>query len=121
MKYICIEDGKVVSLMDYQPNTPDSVTVISISDSDADNLNSGTHIFDVDSQSVVAKSDAIVQQENAQLQNGTEREFLNSTDWKVLRHIRQKHLGIATSLTEEQYTELENQREAAAQRVVDIE
>jgi len=38
-----------------------------------------------------------------------------------LRHIRQKHLGIATSLTEEQYTELENQREAAAQRVVDIE
>ena len=121
MKYICIENDIVTSLMDYEPNAPETVTVVTISDQDAENLNNGTHIFDVSIQSVVAKSADIITQENIVEQNGQEREFLSSTDWKVLRHIRQKHLGIATSLTEEEYTELETQREAAAQRVVDIE
>ena len=121
MKYIFIEDNQVTSLMDYEPSVPDTVTVVTISDEDGDNLNAGTHIFDIASSSVIEKPANVVEQENAIAQNGQEREFLNSTDWKVLRHIRQKHLGIATTLTEEQYTELENQREAAAQRVVDIE
>lgn len=121
MKYICIENGKVTSLMDYEPNVPESVTVVPISDADGENLNAGTHIFDISSNSVIDKPADAVAQENAIAQNGQEREFLNSTDWKVLRHIRQKHLGITTSLTDEQYTDLENQREAAAQRVVDIE
>ena len=39
----------------------------------------------------------LVKNENTIEENGQEREFLNSTDWKVLRHIRQKHLGIATT------------------------
>ena len=121
MKYICIENNQVTSLMDYEPNVPDTVTVVTISDQDAENLNNGTHIFDIASSSVVDKPADAVEQENTIAQNGQEREFLSSTDWKVLRHIRQKHLGITTSLTEDQYTELENQREEAAQRVVDIE
>lgn len=121
MKYVCIENDVVISVLDYEPNVPASVSVVTISDIDGNNLSAGTHIFDISSSSVVEKPAEAVAQENTAAQNGQEREFLNSTDWKVLRHIRQKHLGIATSLTEEQYTELENQREAAAQRVVDIE
>lgn len=45
-------------------------------------------------------------------------EYLNSTDWKVLRHIRQKALGEETSLTEAQYLELEQSRSDAAKRIV---
>jgi hypothetical protein len=44
--------------------------------------------------------------------------FLASTDWKVLRHIRQKALGETTSLTEEEYLALELQRSQAAASVV---
>jgi hypothetical protein len=121
MKYICIEAGEVTSLMSYEPEVPSGVTVVEITDEKADQLEAGTHIFDVPTQSVTLKTEQVTRRENTIESNGQEREFLNSTDWKVLRHIRQKHLGIATTLTEEQYTELENQREAAAQRVVDIE
>jgi hypothetical protein len=120
MKYVCIESGEVISVMDYQPGVPDTVTVVTITDSEADNLNAGTHIFNVSSSSVVAKSADAVAQENTETVNGTEREYLNTTDWKVLRHIRQQHLGIATSLTDAEYTQLETDREAAAQRIVDI-
>jgi hypothetical protein len=121
MKYICIEDGAVTSLMSYEPEVPAGVTVVEIRDDKAAQLEAGTHIFDIPTQSVTLKTEQVTRRENIIKENGQEREFLNSTDWKVLRHIRQKHLGIATTLTEEQYTELENQREAAAQRVVDIE
>lgn len=47
-------------------------------------------------------------------------EFLDSTDWQVLRHIRQQALGIATSLTAEEYLELEHQRQMAAESIVRI-
>ena len=44
--------------------------------------------------------------------------FLNETDWKVLRHIRQKALGEPLSLTEEQYLDLEAERSLAASKVL---
>jgi hypothetical protein len=94
--------------------------VVTISDVDGNNLSAGTHIFDISSSSVVEKPAEAVAQENTETANGTEREYLNTTDWKVLRHIRQQHLGIATSLTDAEYTQLETDREAAAQRIVDI-
>jgi predicted nucleotidyltransferase len=62
-------------------------------------------------------ADVAVQQAQ-ELSNGLEREFLNSTDWKILRHIRQKALNITTSLSDEEYIQLEQQREAAAARIV---
>ena len=36
---------------------------------------------------------------------------LNSTDWKVLRHKDQLELGVDTSLTSEEYTELLTKRQ----------
>lgn len=121
MKYVCIENNTVISLLDYQPSVPSGVSVVEISDDNANLLEAGTHVFDVATQTVISKSDADISQENTLAQNGQEREFLNATDWKVLRHIRQKALGITTTLTEEQYLALEREREDAAQRIVDIE
>lgn len=43
--------------------------------------------------------------------------FLNETDYKVLRHIRQQALGIATTLTAQEYLELEQERQMAAQTI----
>jgi hypothetical protein len=45
-------------------------------------------------------------------------QFLNSTDFMVLRHIRQKALGETTTLTEEAYLELEQKRSEAASRII---
>lgn len=39
------------------------------------------------------------------------------TDWQVLRHIRQKALGVRTSLTEEEYLALELQRQDASTKI----
>ena len=44
--------------------------------------------------------------------------YLESTDWMVLRHIRQKALGSVQSLTDEQYLELEQTRAEKATLVV---
>lgn len=44
--------------------------------------------------------------------------FLASTDFKVLRHIRQKALGQELSLSEEEYLALEQQRSDAAARII---
>lgn len=44
--------------------------------------------------------------------------FLNSSDWKVLRHIRQKALEIPTSLSDEEYLALEEARQEASAKVL---
>jgi hypothetical protein len=77
-----------------------------------------THQFDVASRTVIAVNQSIIDQQEQDRLNGLEREFLNSTDWKIMRHIRQKALNVATSLTDAEYTELEQQRQAAAARIV---
>lgn len=55
------------------------------------------------------------------LTNNEVRAFLAETDWKVLRHIRQKALGQETTLTEEEYLALEAEREAKASLVVELD
>ena len=118
MHYVCIENNLVVSVLNYQPNVPSSVTMVEITDSQAAQIAAQTHYFDVSSRSVTAVSSAITAQKVADVANGQEREFLNSTDWKILRHIRQKALNITTSLSDAEYITLEQQRQAAAARIV---
>ena len=118
MHYVCIENNLVVSVLSYQPNVPSSVAVVEITDAQAAQLSAQTHYFDVASRTVTAVAAGITAQRAADVANGQEREFLNSTDWKILRHIRQKALNIATSLSDAEYIELEQQREAAASRVI---
>lgn len=119
MYYVCIENNEVVSILNYEPNVPNSVIVVTIPDSDHDLLLAKTHYYNTTTRRVEPVSSDEIAREAQQDANGQEREFLNSTDWKVLRHIRQKHLGIATTLTEAEYTALEEQREAAASRIIE--
>lgn len=44
-------------------------------------------------------------------------QFLNDTDWKVMRHLDQQQLGIATSLTAEEFQELLHQRQMARESI----
>jgi hypothetical protein len=117
MHYVCIENNLVVSILSYQPNVPSSVAVVGITDAQASQIAAQTHYFDVSRGSVSAVAAGITAQRATDIANGQEREFLNSTDWKVLRHIRQKALNITTSLSDVEYTQLEQQREAAAVRI----
>ena len=117
MHYVCIENNLVVSVLNYQPNVPSSVAVVEITDSQAAQIVAQTHYFDVASRTVAAVAAGVTAQRATDIVNGQEREFLNSTDWKILRHIRQKALNIATSLSDADYLQLEQQREAAAARI----
>jgi hypothetical protein len=118
MYYVCIENQTVIGIQSYEPSVPVSVTVSTISDVQYQQLLDQTHKFDVASNTVIPVDAAVLSQQNQDKLNSLEREFLNSTDWKILRHLRQKTLGISTSLTEAEYLELENQRQQAASRIV---
>ena len=118
MNYVCIENNLVVSVLSYQPNVPSSVTMVEITDAQAAQIAAQTHYFDVASRTVAAVAAGVTAQRAVDVANGQEREFLNSTDWKILRHIRQKALNIATSLSDAEYIQLEQQRQAAAARIV---
>jgi predicted nucleotidyltransferase len=104
--------------MSYEPAVPSTVSITLITDEQYAQIMAQTHYFNVESANVLSVSAEVITQKEIEITNGQEREFLNSTDWKVLRHIRQKALGITTSLTEEQYLTLESQREEAASRIV---
>jgi hypothetical protein len=117
MNYVCVENNLVVSVLNYQPNVPSSVTVVEITDAQAAQIAAQTHYFDVSSKTVTAVAAGVTAQRAADLANGQEREFLNSTDWKILRHIRQKALNIPTSLSDAEYLQLEQQRQEAAARI----
>jgi hypothetical protein len=64
---------------------------------------------------VIEDISAEVEQEKI---NAEALSFLNSTDFKVLRHLRQKALGQELSLSEEEYLALEQERSDAAARIV---
>jgi hypothetical protein len=118
MHYVCIENNIVVGIQNYEPSVPSSVSIITITDEQHQQLLDQTHIFDLNSKTVVPVASSEITRKEQEKLNAVEREFLNSTDWQILRHLRQQALGIATSLTQEQYLELEQQRQAAAARIV---
>lgn len=123
MYYVCLEEEIVVSVLNYLPEVPGSVEVIEIQDSDYKNISNQTHYFDVKKKSVQKFSDDIFikqeqEKENA-AKNAAKRDFLSKSDWQVLRHLRETALGIPTSLSAEQYLNLEQQRQEAAKEIID--
>ncbi len=118
MHYVCVENEIIVSILNYQPSVPRSVAVFEISDEQAQQIQAQTHYFDLVSQTVKSISGDLAAQKSRELSNSEKREFLNSTDWKVLRHIRQKALGQSTTLSDAEYLDLEQQRAAAASRIL---
>jgi hypothetical protein len=118
MHYVCIENNQVTGIQSYEPAVPDTVSVVTITDEQHQQVMNQTHRFDVVSRNVVVVDSAVLAEKEQYRLNGIEREFLNSTDWKILRHLRQKALNVPTTLTDAQYLELEQQRQAAAARIV---
>lgn len=106
--------------MNYAPNVPPTVQVIEITDEQYSDISSQTHYFDVPSKTVKAVAKEVLDRKEIEVKNGIEREYLNSTDWMILRHIRQKYLGIPTTMTEDQFRKLEQDRQAAAARIVKL-
>ena len=121
MNYVCIEDSKIIGIFNYRPGVPDSVTVVEITDEEAKQINEKTHFLDLDNvvkprpqEDLDAESTA----KQLELDNAEKRAFLSSTDWKVMRHIRQLALGIPTTLTEEEYVALEHERQETANSII---
>lgn len=118
MHYVCIENNVVSSILNYEPNVPNTVSIVTITDNQLEQIKNETHRFDVSTRSVIPVDPSVTAAKAREVTNAVEQEYLRSTDWKVLRHIRQKALGVPTSLTEQQYLALEQQRAAAAARIL---
>ena len=60
----------------------------------------------------------IKETQQIQNDNNTALNFLNDTDWMVVRHRDQIDMGIETSLTEDDYSKLLKQRQEARDKVI---
>jgi hypothetical protein len=118
MYYVCIENDHVTSILGYEPEVPTSVQVVTITDDEYQQITNQTHVYNVTLKSVEPVDSSILARKEQEKANAIEREFLNSTDWQILRHIRQKSLGTPTTLTEAEYLALEQKRADAANRIV---
>lgn len=118
MRYICKEHGKIISILNYEPTVPSSVTVIPVSDEDYDRLRNKTHFFNFESDRIEEHPQTVLQDQknksDIEKVNNDMKLFLNESDWKILRHIREKALGLPTSMSESDYLSLEKQRHDAA-------
>ena len=115
--FVCIENNQVISILPYQPNVPSSVHVIEISRQDYLDLINNKKTFDVKTGAVIDYSIEVLEQVAKNEEIKQNKNYLDSTDWMVLRHIRQKALGVPTSLTEAEYLALEQKRADAAARI----
>lgn len=118
MYYVCVEENQVIGVTNYLPNTPHTVRVIKISDKDYEEISAGKKYFDVVSGKVKKCDSSDLKPREVEKRNLENREFLASTDWKVLRHIREKALGIPTSMSDEEYLALEKQRQMIASKII---
>lgn len=118
MHYVCVENKQVTSILNYKPGVPNTVTVVEISDEQYQLLIDGNHFFDTDIMGISPLEGQIIQQNKLIDDNAARMEYLKSTDWMILRHIREKALGLETSLSEDKYLQLEKKRQDTADSIV---
>jgi hypothetical protein len=118
MYYVCIEDDRVINVLNYKPTVPTTVQVVEIDDNDYQLLSNRSHYFDIPALTVLPYSTEVVDARAQEKLNKTHQQLLYKTDWQVLRHIRQKALGIPTSLSEAEYLDLELSRNQAANSII---
>ena len=126
MYYIVIENGEISSILNYEPNVPETHTVVEISNAEHESIvTAKTHYFDLADLTVKSYGqthiDTEAAKETQRITNAEKRKFLSESDWKVMRHIREKALGQPASLTDQQYLDLEQARAAAAAAIVEIQ
>ena len=121
MYYFCIEDNIVTSILNYEPSVPDTVEIVEVTDEEYNWIEEDTHKFDITTKKVIPHELTYIEEKAANTEreqsNAEYRDFLTRTDWKILRHIRQKALKIPTSLTEKEYIALEDERQLAASQI----
>jgi hypothetical protein len=118
MRYLCIENQRIVSAPTYEPSVPDSVEVVTITDAEYDDIHQhGTHYFDMSTRKVLPLTADMQSAKTQTQQESDARIFLRSTDWKVLRHVREQALGKTTTLSQDEYLALERERDAAAELI----
>ena len=126
MHYIVVENNQLIGIMPYEPAVPAGSTVVEITDEQyASIYSTKTHVFNPITLTVELKSqlvlDAEALSEAQRATNMASRQFLDNSDWKVMRHIREKALGQPTSLTDAEYLDLEQSRAEAAAAIVEIQ
>lgn len=115
--FVCVENDKVIGIQEYEPAVPDSVKVYEITEEEYKSIIDGDMIFNVKKKKVTEPLAKDIKEKEAQAVVQDARKFLNSTDWKVMRHIREVALDMKTSLTEEEYLSLERDRHMAAAKI----
>lgn len=118
MKYICIENNTVVSVLDYEPNVPSTIEVVKVSLDNFALIEAKTHYFNVATKTIEKNKDEDLLKLHQESTNRKNLQFLSDTDWKVLRHTREKALGLPTSMTEIEYLSLEQERQIAAKGII---
>ena len=114
MYYYCIENNQLISVVNYKPNTPASVICVEVDDVAHSAIERGEWWFNLDGMCAEPKPQPMLDSMVADIARKNNLSFLAATDWQVLRHLRQQVLGVETSLTHDQYLDLERRREAAA-------
>lgn len=117
MYYVCIENNRIISVLNHEPAVPDTVIVKEISDQDHELLTAGSHYFDIPTLSILPHTSSVLDTIEQEKQNVVLRKQLQNTDWQILRHIRQKALGVPTSLSESEYLDLELERDQLAAQI----
>ena len=126
MNYLLIENENLVGICDYEPNiSDDDIKIITYSGNipqerilyiDGKIVDSENYVFI--NGKYVKKTKAITNLLNT---NTESKNYLNDTDWLVIRHRDQLDLKQKTSLTNEQYLDLLAKRQAAREKVVEYE
>ena len=83
MYYLLIENDQITSILNYQPEVPDTIKIIEITDVQYTDLTENkTHYFDIASESVKQYSQDKIDNDNLlkeqEVLNSEKREFLNN-------------------------------------------
>jgi len=114
MHYVCIENNQINSILNYEPNVPNTVRVVVITTEDYDKIKTGNYYFNVATDAVEPNTASMVEARQAEVNLLASKKYLADTDWMVLRHMREKTLGMPTTLSDSELIELETKRAAAA-------
>lgn len=117
-KFICVEDDIITSILDYIPSVPESISVKEITDEEYQKIITGYYYFDIKKRKVLPYEGEQLKQLVIRDKNIENQSYLNKTDWMILRHIREKMLNQSTSLTEEEFIELEKTRQKSAKAII---
>ena len=114
--YACIDKGNFLCAINYEPNVSGDMVAYEITEEDYTNLTEYgfDYYFDQEEKAAKKKDEAVILRKKEILEHVL---FLKNSDWKVLRHLREKALGLETSMTEEEYLSLEKERHERAKSI----